>query len=118
MCRRHPPEWARQLHLEVHQVSSRLETLMALVQVESDALDALDAALDEVATALEAKIESLKTSLPDADLSALDADVAALRALAAPAPEPPVVRYGESRISTASTSKTGHSPTPYSVRFG
>jgi len=75
MCRRHPPEWARQLHLEVHQVSSRLETLMALVQVESDALDALDAALDEVATALEAKIESLKTSLPDADLSALDADV-------------------------------------------
>lgn len=89
MCRRHPPEWARQLHLEVHQVSSRLETLMALVQIEQDSLDALDAALDDVTTSLEAKIESLKTTLPDADLSALDADVAALRALAAPTAEPP-----------------------------
>lgn len=90
MCRRNKvPDWARQLHLELHQVSSRLETLMALVQIEQDSLDALDAALDDVTTSLEAKIESLKTTLPDADLSALDADVAALRALAAPTAEPP-----------------------------
>lgn len=90
MCRRHPPEWARQLHLEIHQLDAKVETIMALVQIEQDSLDALDAALDDVTTSLEAKIEALKTTLPDADLSALDADVAALRALAAPAPEPPV----------------------------
>ena len=94
MCfSRKTPDWARQLHIELHQLDSKVSTIMALVQIEQDSLDALDAALDEVTTSLEAKIESLKASLPDADLSALDADVAALRALAAPsAPvdEPPV----------------------------
>ena len=58
---------------------------MALVQVNSDDLDALDTALDEVATAIEAKIEALAVALPDADLSALQEDVAALRAISAPA---------------------------------
>lgn len=92
MCRRNKvPDWARQLHLELHHLDTKVETIMALVQIEQDSLDALDAALDEVTTSLEAKIESLKASLPEADLSALDADVAALRALAAPtADEPPV----------------------------
>lgn len=70
-------------------INRKVDTLMALVQVEQDQLDALDSALDEVATSLEAKIESLKTSLPDADLSALEADVAALRNLAAPAADAP-----------------------------
>ena len=89
-CRK-TPDWARTLHLELHQLNSKVDTLMALVQIEQDSLDALDAALDEVTTAIEAKIEALKTTLPDADLSALDADIAALRALAAPAAvEPPV----------------------------
>lgn len=90
MCRR-TPDWARQLHLELHHLDSKVDTLMALVKIEQDQLDALDAALDDVTTSLEAKLEELKASLPDADLSALDADVAALRALAAPAAvEPPV----------------------------
>lgn len=89
MCRRRTPDWARQLHLELHNLTTKVDTLMALVQIEQDSLDALDAALDEVTTSIEAKIEGLKTTLPDADLSALDADVAALRALAAPAAEPP-----------------------------
>lgn len=90
MCRRKRiPDWAHQLHLELHQLDSKVSTIMALVQIEQDSLDALDAALDDVTTSLEAKIESLKVSLPEADLSALDADVAALRALAAPTPEPP-----------------------------
>lgn len=70
-------------------INRKVDTLMALVQVEQDQLDALDSALDEVATSLEAKIESLKTTLPDADLSALEADVAALRNLAAPAADAP-----------------------------
>lgn len=90
MCRRNKiPDWAHQLHLELHQLDSKVSTIMALVQIEQDSLDALDAALDDVTSSLEAKIEELKTTLPDADLSALDADVAALRALAAPAPETP-----------------------------
>ena len=94
VCRRRPPFWARQLLHRTDYIARQLEDLKMLVQVESEALDALDAALDDVTTSLEAKIDSLKTTLPDADLSALDADVAALRALAAPAaepaPEPPV----------------------------
>lgn len=85
MCRRKRiPDWAHQLHLELHQLDSKVSTIMALVQIY-----AFFAALDDVTTSLEAKIESLKTALPDADLSALDADVAALRALAAPTAEPP-----------------------------
>lgn len=90
MCRRNRiPDWAHQLHMELHQLDSKVSTIMALVQIEQDPLTRWIAALDDVTTSLEAKIESLKVSLPDADLSALDADVAALRALAAPTPETP-----------------------------
>ena len=70
---------------QLDMVIKQLRKLMALVQVNSDDLDALDTALDEVATAIEAKIEALAVALPDADLSALQEDVAALRAISAPA---------------------------------
>ena len=90
--------WPTQLdriELAVHQLSTRLENIMALVQVEQSALDDLDVALDEATTAIADRIQALVDagSLPAADVSALQADVENLRALSAPAPVevPPVV---------------------------
>ena len=89
---RTPPDWARQLHLELHKLNTKVDTLMALVSIEFTELDALDVALDEATAAISARIDLLVAAgtLPAADVSALQADVENLRALSAPAPvEPP-----------------------------
>jgi hypothetical protein len=68
-------------------LDGKVNTIMGLVQVESDDLVKLDADLKATAVSLAAKINGL--ALPAADLAPLLADVEALNALAAPPVVPP-----------------------------
>jgi hypothetical protein len=68
-------------------LDGKVNTIMGLVQVESDDLVKLDTDLKAVAVSLAAKINGL--ALPPGTLAPLLADLDVLNALAAPAVSPP-----------------------------
>ncbi|MEI6377060.1 MAG: hypothetical protein WCO97_07685 [bacterium] len=90
MCRRKPPQWARELLHRTDSIARQLKEIKMLVQVEQSQLDELDAALDDVTAAISEKLQALidAGTLPAADVSALLADVDALKTLVAPTPAP------------------------------
>lgn len=87
MCRNKTPEWARQLLWSQAEINYKMEILMSLVSVDSDALAQLDTDLKAAATSIGDRIQALVdagVAIPAGDLSALQADVAALQGLEAP----------------------------------
>lgn len=86
MFSRKPPPWAAQLMGGQVEIMKGIQKIMAEVQVDQTALDALASNFEAAKTSLAAEIASLQQSLPEADLSGLNQALTDLQGLEPPAP--------------------------------